>query len=228
MIRKLTLAASAALLLASVSTQGAKAADLIPYANIGTYNDTTYTFTAAHTGDIVAYFAGASAGYDNQLGLLVNGVAQGGFGLDDHSTPVGSSIDFGHVDAGDTLVFVLENLSVGQNAYSDPSMNLAYDDGPVTGSTDGHNHIYSTAYTGNPAISDIPQGTFVGFEDLAFPNSDYDYNDEQFVFTNVATSIGSGGEGGVPEPATWSLMILGVGAVGAMARRGSRKFLAVA
>jgi hypothetical protein len=50
-------------------------ADAIPYPNVGTPNPAIYTFTATSTGDIVAYFAaGSTAAYDNQLGLLVNGV----------------------------------------------------------------------------------------------------------------------------------------------------------
>lgn len=162
------------------STQLAQAQ--IPYPNSGTYNNNTYTFTAASTGDLVAYFAGSGAGYDNQLGLLVNGVAQGGFGLDDHTSAIGDSYNFGSVNAGDTLTFILHNLSVGADAYSDPSMNVAYD-GNWAG---GHNHLYSTDYTGNPSYAGVPNGTYVAFEDIPFDsNSDYNYYDESFVFVNV-------------------------------------------
>ena len=77
----------------------------IPYPNAGTPNPDVYTFTAASTGDLVAYFAGSGASFDEQVGLLVNGVAQGGLGLDDHTTPVGGSYDFGLVHAGDVLTF---------------------------------------------------------------------------------------------------------------------------
>ena len=194
----------------------AKAADVIGYPCCG-YNPVTYSFTASKSGDLVAYFAGAWAGYDNQLGVLVNGVQQGGFGLDDHASTVGQSYDFGPVAAGDTLVFILRDLTLGENAFSDPSMNLSYDLGPATGTTAGHNHIYSTSYTAtNPIIDSIPAGTFVAFEDLPFPRSDYDYNDETFVFTDVGvTDVSVTGRGGVPEPATWAMMFLGVGMIGA-------------
>ena len=149
----------AALVLVFGTAPAVQAQGFIPY-NDGTddvYNPITYTFTAATTGDITAYFAGSGAAYDNQLGLLVNGTLQGGFGLDDHTSFIGQSYNFGSVTAGSTLVFVLDNITLGEYAYSDPSLNLAYDDGPATGTTDGHNHIYSTDYTGlNPGYGTPP------------------------------------------------------------------------
>jgi hypothetical protein len=191
----------------------ARAADAIPYPDTGSYNPVTYTFTAAADGDLVAFIVGGfTASYENQLGVLVNGVAQGGFGLDNHSSSSGDSFDFGAVHAGDSLVFVLNNLTLGALAYSDPSLNAAYDDPSYTG---GHNHIYSTPYTATPPIGAVPPGTYVAFEDLQFPNSDFNYNDESFVFTNVGATT----HGGVPEPAAWALMLLGFGGVGAVLRR---------
>ena len=176
-------------------------ADDISYADPGTYNPVTYTFTAAASGDVIAYFAGSGAAYDNQLGLLVNGTLQGGFGLDDHTSAIGQAYDFGPVTAGDSLVFVLDNISLGAYAYSDPSLNVGYD-GP--GDTIGHDHIYSTAYTAtSPLIGDpgvIPVGNYIGFEDLPFPRSDFNYSDETYVITNVAVST-------VPEPPTALLAI---------------------
>jgi hypothetical protein len=191
----------------------ASASDAIPYPNPGFVNTQTYSFTAASTGDLTAYIVGGfSAGFDNQLGVLVDGVQQGGFGLDNHTSNSGDSIDFGQVTIGQSLVFILHNLSVGQDAYSLASMNVAYDSADYTGS---HNHIYSTAYTGDPAIGTVPQGTYVAFEDEPFPGSDFNYDDESFVFTNTASVV----SGGAPEPATWGLMLVGFGGLGAMMRR---------
>ncbi len=161
-------------------------ADSIPYPTPGTPNPITYTFTASATGDVVAYFAGSTASYTESIGMLDNGVlTSAGFGLQDHSSSVGQSFDFGHVTQGDTLVFVLDVTSPNLGyVYSDPSMNTAYD---ING-TDGHNHVYSVPYTAtSPAYPGIPVGTYVAFEDLPFPDSDFNYFDETYVFTNVNT-----------------------------------------
>jgi hypothetical protein len=124
----------------------------------------------------------------------VNGVSTGIFGLDNHSSSIGQSINFGSVKAGDKLVFVLRVLGSSQQLYSDASMNGGYDFG--ASKLNGANHIFSTFYDGtNPALSGVPSGTSIQFEDLKFGHSDYDYNDETFVFTNVSAAVG-----GQPTP----------------------------
>jgi VPDSG-CTERM motif len=174
--------------LAVITSTARLFADPIPYPAPFGINPVTYTFTAAASGDITAYFAGSTASYDNELGLLVNGVSTGIVGLDNHTTALGTSLDLGSVHAGDVLTFVLVNHTLGMNAYSDPSMNASYD---MPGYTGSHNHVYSTPYTASsPVIDGIPAGTFVSFEDLRFPNSDFNYNDEDFVFANVGVSQG--------------------------------------
>jgi hypothetical protein len=175
--------ASLALLLSTLAS-GARA-DAIPYQTPGVLNPAVYTFTALATGDIIAYFAGSTASFDNRLGLLVNGVDTGIVGLDNHASALGQSLDLGHANAGDTLIFVLHNLSLGQLAYSNPTMNATYD-----GLLVGTQHVYSTLYTAtSPIIDSITNGTFVSWEDLPFPRSDLNYNDLDFVFTNVSVSV---------------------------------------
>ncbi len=188
-------------------------ADPIPYPNSGSYNPTTYSFTATSNGDIVAYIVGGfSAGYTNQMGLLVNGVlTAAGFGLNNHASSVGQSFDLGPVNAGDTLTFVLEDLTLGDDAYSDAALNVGYDSAGVS----GHNHIYSTAYTAtSPIFAGVPSGTYVAFEDLRFPNSDFNYDDESFVFTNTSVSVAS-----VPEPSTLLMVSSLLGGLAWMRRR---------
>jgi hypothetical protein len=180
-LMKVCIAALALVTVATIAQAGP-----IPYPDVGSPNPVSYVFTAAATGDVVAYFAGSGAAYDEQVGLLDNGVlTAAGFGLDDHSSTVGQVFDFGPVTAGDSLVFVdqINNGSSIGYVYSDPSLNVPYD---INGS-DGHNHVYSTSAAAGQVYSGSPAGTYVAFEDLPFPDSDFNYFDDTFIFTDVAT-----------------------------------------
>jgi len=192
-MKKFALAlASGAALLAS------QAQAAIPiYPSPGTVNPIDYSFTAASTGNIVAYFAGNGAGFTNLLGLLVNGVDTGIEGLNNQTSAIGDSLDFGPVTAGDVLTFRLRVTDNGDLFYSDRSLN-----------TDGITHIYSTNYAGGDF--GLPAGTYVGFEDLN-GGGDLDYEDLAFIFTNVRSNV--------PEPAAWALMLAGFGLVGSAMRR---------
>jgi hypothetical protein len=230
-----------ALALTAGSTKVA-AVDLIPYPNGGTPNPTTYTFTAVASGDISAYFAGANAAFDTEIGMMVNGVSTGVVGLDDLTSTMGQKLDLGTVNAGDTIVFELINNSIGQTVYSDPSMNTAYD---AAGENQGHNHIYSTAYTATTDINqppvaplllsdNVPAGTYISWEDLPFTggigsepvnvqnwehsqgfnptNADFDYNDLSVVVTDVATNVPD-------STSTLTLLSIGLVGIGCLRRR---------
>jgi hypothetical protein len=198
--------------LAFASAVGMAHAGPIPYPNKGTPNPAVYTFTAAATGDVIGYFGGSGASFDEKVGLLDNGVlTSAGYGLDDHTTAVGASFDFGMVTAGDTLVFVDDVISEGGFVYSDPSLNVPYDAPGVT----NHNHVYSTSALAGQVFAGSPAGTYVGFEDLPFPGSDYYYFDDTFVFTDVSTTTT-----GVPDGAsTMALLGVGVAALFLLRRR---------
>ena len=176
----------------------------IPYPNAGSYNNVTYNFTATGNGPITAYFYGSSAGYGNVIGLAVNGVYQGIQGLQDNSTPYGTSLVLGNANAGDTLTFL---LFVDHNNSFGPPLGGPYDDilsSDPTANFDLLNHVYSTSFTTDGII---PSGTFIGFEDIdpaTNPPSDLDYNDEEFVFTGVS---------GVPDGGM-TVSMLGMALVG--------------
>ncbi len=193
-----------ALAAACLGVSGAAQADTIPYQDSGTPNAATYTFTAAADGDLVAWFVNLGRpGYDETLGVMVNGVDTGTYGLDNQTSNYGDSLDFGPVHAGDVLVFVLNVISTQTQYYSDASMNA----------DDHTHHVYSTAYGGDVG-SGIPVGVYVGFEDLDH-GGDFNYSDEQFVFSNVNVGV-------VPEPANALLLLAGLGAVAGAARRRRR------
>ena len=187
------------------------------YHNPGQYNSKTYSFTADATGDITGYFVSrGSAVYDDQIGLLDDGkLTSAGFGLDNQESSFGQAFNFGEVHQGDVLTFELRNLTVGLDVFSNASMNSAYDNGD---DQLGHNHIYSESYAGG---GHLPPLTYVAFEDLQFPNSDFNYNDDSFVFTDIKAQAISA----IPEPSAWTLLIAGLGMIGTMLRVGRRRQL---
>jgi hypothetical protein len=185
-------------LLAAAAAQAAP----VPYATPGIENTTTYTFNAAADGDLIAYFAGSTAGFTNEIGLLVNGVDTGIYGLNNQSTAYGDLLNFGAVKKGDSLVFILKVIDPSDVGpwYSQKSLNA-----------DGANHVYSSAFTADGLV---PAGTYVGFEDLPASGTDFNYHDENFVFTNISATV--------PEPATLATLAMGLGLMGAL-RRKARK-----
>jgi PEP-CTERM motif len=210
------------LALASVLAAGSSPllADDIPYANVGQLAPAN-ALTASATGTVVGYFAGSSAGDNDTIELWDKTQNTfSGFVLPNHSSTVGDPTTFLSVNAGDTLIFILDNVSTGQ--YEDSVNNNGT---PTTWSTDGYNHAYTTAYTAG-SIAGLPSGltgTYVGMEDLAvtgldpLTGSDLDYNDDTFVFTDIDPASPT------PEPASFVLFGSGlVGAAGVLRRKFAR------
>jgi len=192
---------------AVIAPRAAEAAIVIPYPTPSIENPVLIpTYTVGVTGFVTATVALPNgAGLTNELGYSLNGGATLFTGLDSKAA-VGESTSFG-VTSGD-IVRLFIRTSFGDTWSSDVSLN-----------SDGVNHVYSVAYTGSPDLGAlVPLGRYVSFEDLpGRTNTDLNYNDFNLVLTNISA--------GVPEPATWAMMLIGFAG---LAVAGSRRQRAMA
>jgi hypothetical protein len=201
------------LVLASLLAAGSSpllADPFTPYPTVGSVAPTSDVTFAGGTG-ITAYFYSVSAAdtdtisiYDETTHSYLS--PQGVFN-NQASATIGTTVNFtsSTLKAGDVLAFELFNTSYPGDIFaSDPSL-----------STDGVNHAYITAFSGSiPDIAGTITGSYVGMEDLPSNVSDFDYNDDTFVFTNVAPIAAT------PEPSTFLLFGTGlIGAAGALRRK---------
>lgn len=164
--------------------------------------------TATSTGPITAYFYGQSAAYGSDIGMWVNGVFQGVYGLQNHLSSPGDSLVLGSATLGDSIMFELR-VSTGNglgppphdySVYSDPTWNFL-----------GEEHAMASPFAGGPF--GIPTGTLIGFEDIIpLGASDLDYNDHLFVFTGVSAGVPDSG-------ATVALLGLGLASIAAFRRK---------
>lgn len=181
-------------------------ADSIPYPHPGVIAPQTIIYASSN--GINAYYLGSTAGYDDQIDVY--DVATGwdsGKVLDNKTTPLGSEVTLGtgagQINAGDQLIFYIDS----------PDGHFA---SVSSKSPDGINHAYITKYSGGTVNNvSIPAGFFVGMEDLPYGSSDLNYNDDDFVFTGVATKPASV----TPEPGALALF-----ATGLLAMLGVRRY----
>lgn len=200
----------ASALAAGLAFASGASAGIIPYPG-GGENLATYTFLSTGAGDITAYFAGSDAALEENIGLYIDGVSTGITGLNNHTSAIGDSVVLGTATgAGQVLTFVMYiPPAVGAPLpapmwWSDPSSN-----------SDGAQHVYSTNAALGQVYLNSPVGTYVGWEDLPKGSADFDYNDDQYIFTGVTSSV--------PELSTWGMMVAGFGGLGLAAFRRARK-----
>jgi hypothetical protein len=177
------------LLVLVASALPALADDCIPYCNVGNIAPTNI-FGALDTGHVTGYFVGkgpaGDTDYVRMLDLTTN--TTGEWIFNNQTSQVGETADFGTANAGDLLVFEIWNQTLNSIFASEPDL-----------SDDGKNHAYATHFSGGIINGfNFPAGTYVGMEDLPDGQSDWNYQDDQFIATNVAI---------VPEPGT----LLGLG-----------------
>jgi hypothetical protein len=183
---------------------GGTAIAQIPYPTPGTIiatGDNLYSLG----GDVTVTFLGKGNAGDTDLLYLASPTPTA---YDSSSSPIfnnqtsaaNTTVDLGTFASGTDLEFAIFNEATGNTLYSGSGVN----------NLDGDVHAYVVNdYDGNP------NEEYVGFEDEAAPNSDFNYADVQFVFTGLEGSTSS-----VPDAAsTVSLLGLSLAGVAAMARR---------
>jgi hypothetical protein len=147
----------------------------------------------------------------------------------------GGSGNFSNAPSGDTIAFFL-------NGAGD-TMNVA------GGFTTGFSFFYAdqVGFTGNVSVYDGANGTGNLLATLDLPSTPNPYNvfvpigvtfagtAQSVVFGGSANfigfdniTLGSATAGGVPEPATWAMMLMGFGGLGAAMRSARRKQAALA
>jgi hypothetical protein len=146
----------------------------------------------ASDGEVVAKFLGHTAGFSNDLYLDEPANALGII-FNNQTTPVGTTMSLGTFSAGTELIFRIHVINTGDDFFT----------GPASRNPDQLAHaVVDDAYSATE--------TYVGFEDL-FGGGDLDYDDLQFSFTNVRSTV--------PEPGGLALLGLALAALWSTARR---------
>jgi PEP-CTERM motif len=151
------------------------------------------------TDDIIATYQGNSASYSNDLYLTLtaSSVPAGTFVFNNHTSPVGATMNLGSFAIGTELIFRLHVNNTGADYYT----------GAASRNADNHTHArVESEWQTNESL--------VSFEDLF--NGPFDYNDLSFSFTNTTSAPA------VPEPASVALFSFGLLGLGLLKRKLSK------
>jgi len=131
--------------------------------------------------------------------------------LDNHSSAVGSSVSLS-VTAGDSLIFILDDVTTGQYFSSVDYFGVA---SPAKYNVEGYNHAYSTP---TPAASaESPQGTYIGMEEPWGHRPQTTLWLRPSTTTTTTSSSPTSPQAATPEPSTFILFGTGlVGTAGAL------------
>jgi len=177
----------------------------------------TFTLTAATSGEVTGFFVANGAGGEDVIRMYnaTTGVYSP-YILDNITTAPGDSASFGFANAGDQLVFQINNVSLDANSYyvvyqgGSPNPLMSTD---PSQSMDGVVHAFAVSYPSG-TLPGVGPFTYLGFEDLPASAADFDYDDVQIYVTNVTGAA-------APEPAT--IALLGTGAAGLLEMLRRRK-----